>query len=118
MKNYIFKTTATMKPHNRKNWWIDAGIIQEIRIAAETVKEALKQYQEDVKEKHYIEISDNALKTKSAMYVDDADGNAKQVGYVITAKTEFEDRSAYKWSTQYIDLWVTIITTTETDFVA
>jgi hypothetical protein len=41
------------------------------------------------------------------MYVDTENG-VKQVGYVITGKTEFEDRNNYKWSTQYIDLWVTI----------
>ena len=49
------------------------------------------------------------------MYVDTQDG-VKQVGYVITGKTEFEDRDNYKCSKQYIDLWVTILTVADTDF--
>lgn len=93
MKNYIFKTTATMKPHNNKKWWIDSGIVREIHITAE-----------------------NAIKNKSEMYIDTATGESKQVGYVITGKTDFEDRDNYKWSTQYIDLWVTILTVTDTEF--
>ena len=50
------------------------------------------------------------------MYCDTPDGEVKQVGFVITAKTEFEDRENYKWATQYIDLWVTILTIEETEF--
>lgn len=79
MKKYIFKTTATMKPYNNKNWWIDGGIIPVKHIEAETVKDAL------------------------------------QVSYVITGKTEFQKDSG-EWVTQYIDLWVEIITTVETIF--
>lgn len=116
MKQYIFKTTATMKPHNNKKWWIDSGIVREIHITAENVREALEKYREAVAEKYYIDISRNAIKNKSEMYVDTATGECKQVGYVITGKTDFEDRDNYKWSTQYIDLWVTILTVTDTEF--
>ena len=116
MKEFIFKTTATMKEYNNKKWWIDSGIVREIRITAENVREALKQYREIVSEKFYIEISDNAIKCKSPMYIDTASGECKQVGYVITGKTDFEDRDNYKWSSQYIDLWVTILTITDTEF--
>lgn len=116
MKEFIFKTTVTMKEYNNKKWWIDSGIVREIRIAAENVREALKQYREIVSEKFYIEISDNAIKCKSPMYIDTASGECKQVGYVITGKTDFEDRDNYKWSSQYIDLWVTILTITDTEF--
>ena len=116
MKEFIFKTTATMKEYNNKKWWIDSDIVREIRIAAENVREALKQYREIVSEKFYIEISDNAIKCKSPMYIDTASGECKQVGYVITGKTDFEDRDNYKWSSQYIDLWVTILTITDTEF--
>ena len=52
MKNYIFKTTATMKEYNCKKWWIDSDIVGEIRIAAENVREALEKYRAIVKEKH------------------------------------------------------------------
>ena len=64
MKNYILKTTATMKPHNSKNWWIDPGIVREIHITAENVRDALNQYREIVEDKYYITVSDNALRNK------------------------------------------------------
>ena len=116
MKNYIIKTTATMKEYNNKKWWIDSGIVHEIRVDAENVKQALKKYQEVVMERDYIEISENALRCKKPMYIGTPSGEAKQVGYVITGKTEFEDRENYRCSTQYIDLWVTIITVIDTEF--
>lgn len=115
MKKYIFKTTATMKPYNNKNWWIDSGIVPEKQITAETVKDALQLYRERVDEQHYISISDSALKHKSPMYIDTATGDAVQVGYVITGKTEFQ-RDNDEWVTQFIDLWVEILTVTETKF--
>lgn len=40
MKNYIFRTTATMKEYNRCKWWIDSDIVIEKRISAETVADA------------------------------------------------------------------------------
>ena len=104
-----------MKEYNSKNWWIDGNIITEKRIEAENITQALKIYQKAVEEKHYICISDNALKNKNAMYIDTEDG-AKQVGYVITAKTDFQDDKSGKWIAQYIDLWIDIITVVDTDF--
>ena len=116
MNRYIFKTTATMKEYNSKKWWIDSGIVREIKVEAENVKQALKKYREIVMDRDYIEISENALRCKNPMYIDTPTEGAKQVGYVITGKTEFEDRENYRWSTQYIDLWVTIITVIDTEF--
>lgn len=115
--NYIFKTTATMKEYNNKKWYIDGGIVSDMRINADSVENALEIYRERVEEKHYITISKNAIKNKSEMFVDLSDGGgAKQVGYVITGKTEF-DRGDYSgYSTQYIDLWVTILTVVDTVF--
>ena len=49
------------------------------------------------------------------MYIDTPDGE-KQIGFVITGKTDFEDRENYKWSAQYIDLWVTVLTVIDTIF--
>ena len=50
------------------------------------------------------------------MFVDLSDGGAKQVGFVITGKTEF-DRGDYSgYSTQYIDLWMIILTVVDTVF--
>ena len=116
MKNFIFKTTTTMKEYNHKKWWIDSDIIKDIRVSAENITDALDQYREIVSDKFYVEISRNALKTKSAMYVDKKNGGAQQVGYVITGKTEFEDSARRAWSAQYIDLWVTVLTVIDTDF--
>ena len=54
MNNYIFKTTATMKGYNSKKWWIDSGIVREIKVEAENVKQALKKYREIVMDRDYI----------------------------------------------------------------
>ena len=114
--NYIFKTTATMKEYNNKKWYIDGGIVSDMRINADSVENALEIYRERVEEKHCIIISKNAIKNKSEMFADLLDGSVKQVGYVITGKTEF-DRGDYSgYSTQYIDLWVTILTVVDTVF--
>lgn len=115
MAEYIFKTAATMKPHNNKNWWIDRDIIPEKRIAADNVNQALAVFAELVEDNHYISISKTALKNKAEMYRDTVSGEAVQVGYVITGKTEFQ-RDTGAWSTQYIDLWVEILTISPTQF--
>lgn len=114
MKKYLFKTTATMKEYNNKKWWINSNIIGNKYINAEDINKALEKYKNLVEEKEYIIISNNAIKNKNPMYVDTTDG-VKQVGYVITAKTEFQDDN-YKWSTQYIDLWVEVLTIEDTEF--
>lgn len=114
--NYIFKTTATMKEYNNKKWYIDGGIVSDMRINADSVENALEIYRERVKEKHYINISKNAIKNKSEMFADLSDGSVKQVGYVITGKTEFDKGDYTGYSTQYIDLWVTILTVVDTVF--
>ena len=88
---YQFKTTATMKEYNRRKWWIDSGIIREITTEAATMGEALQQYREAVKDKYYIDISDNAIKNKNAMYQDTTNGEAVQVGFIITASIEFDN---------------------------
>ena len=105
-----------MKEYNNKKWYIDGGIVSDMRINADSVENALEIYREQVEEKHYINISKNAIKNKSEMFADLSDGSVKQVGYVITGKTEF-DRGDYSgYSTQYIDLWVTILTVVDTVF--
>lgn len=105
-----------MKEYNNKKWYIDGGIVSDMRINADSVENALEIYREQVKEKHFINISKNAIKNKSEMFADLSDGSVKQVGYVITGKTEF-DRGDYSgYSTQYIDLWITILTVVDTVF--
>lgn len=103
---YQFNTSTTMKEYNSDKFWIDRDIIRTIRINADNLTDALKQYQKTVKEKTYIEITDNALKNKNPMYIDDENGTT-QTGYVITASTSFET-SNYKYTKQYIDLWIEI----------
>lgn len=51
----------------------------------------------------------------TAFYVPVETGDAVQVGFVITGKTEFQ-RDNGEWVTQFIDLWVEILTITETKF--
>ena len=112
---YLFKTTATMKEYNRRKWWIDADIIRNTTIRAETVNAALEVYREMALDRYGITISESALKHKSPMYIDTGIGS-KQVGYVITGKTDF-DRGDYSgYSSQFIDLWITIQTIVETVF--
>ena len=65
--NYIFKTTATMKEYNHKKWYIDANIISDMRINADSVENALEIYRERVEEMQYISISKNAIKNKLVM---------------------------------------------------
>lgn len=116
METYIFKTTATMKEYNRRKWWIDSGIVPEMKITAENLKTALEEYRQRVEDQHYISISNNAMRYKNPMYIDRADGEPLQIGYVITAKTGFEDRDNYRYTDQYIDLWVTVCAVTVPDF--
>ena len=114
--NYMFRTQATMKEYNDKKWYIDSDIVSPKRISADSVENALEIYREQVEEEHYIRISSNAIKNKSEMFIDMPDGDAKQVGYVITGKTEFDKGDYTGYSTQYIDLWVTILTVVDTVF--
>jgi len=108
MKTYRFETTATMKPHNNKNWWIDAGIVRPVKIQADDVKTALQLYRETVESRDYIQISNNAIKNPAPMYIDGKNGEPRQIGYVITGKTDFEKGNRGGWCMQYIDLWVTV----------
>lgn len=114
MNNYIFKTNATMKEHNQKNWWIDSRVIPEIHIKSDNIVNALKEYQNIVTNDYYITISDNALKNKRGMYRDTVNGS-KQVGFVLTASTDFQ-KDNYSYSKQYIDLWVEVLTLVDTIF--
>lgn len=43
MNNYIFQTSATMKPYNNKKWWIDSNFIRDKSIKAENLAAALVQ---------------------------------------------------------------------------
>lgn len=107
--NYMLKTTVTMKEYNHKKWYIDGGIVSDMRINADSVEKALEIYRERVEEKYSIAISNNAIKNKSEMFVELSDGGTKQVGYVITGKIEFDRGDYIGYTAQYIDLWVEIL---------
>ena len=107
MSVYMFRTTATMKEYNRRQWWITPDIIRTKHITADNLREALQAYADSARADDYITISPNALRSKSAMYVDTKEGTPRQVGYVITASTEMQ-REDGSWTTQFIDLWVSV----------
>lgn len=115
MKEYRFDTTTTMKEYNREKWWIDGDIIRPIVIQAENLKEALKEYKKHA-ENDGVYISENALRTKSPMYVDLKSGGCKQVGFVITGSSTFRDDNNYCWKNQYVDLWVRIVEERDLNF--
>lgn len=115
MNTYRFETNTTMKPYNSRKWWIDKDYVRPITVQAENLKAALKKYQEYTEKSCYITISDNALKSKEPMYIDLKSGESKQIGYVITGKSDFQ-RDNGSWTTQYIDLWVEISQVIDVDF--
>lgn len=112
---YIFKTDTTMKEYNSGKYWIDRKIISDKTINAENVNLALSKYREIVNNEWSVEISANALRTKQPIYKDTQKG-PQQCGYCITGKTLISDRSANINCYQYIDLWIEILTITETIF--
>ena len=116
MNKYRFETTATMKPHNNKKWWIDPDIIRPVIIQAENVPDAMQLFRERVETRDYVKISNNAIKNPAPMYIDDASGEAIQTGYVITGKYDFMDDDRRRYTEQYIDLWTTIQIITTPDF--
>lgn len=115
MNTYQFETTCTMKEYNHKKWWIDSKLIRNIVIHAENMQAALKEYQTIVNDNYGVSISNNALRNKSPMYIDLKTGETKQIGYVITGKTDFND-DYRRWVSQYIDLWVSVNILHEADF--
>lgn len=112
---FIFKTETTMKKYNCNKWWIVPDAVREFSVDADDLSAALDAYRNFVMEKSCVEISKSAFKKKQSMYVD-TDSGPEQVGYVITGKTLFEDSDSCKWTYQYIDLWITILTVVHTNF--
>lgn len=114
MNKYMFRTTATMKKYNSRQWYITPDIIRTKYIDAENMREALDKYARNVSSKDYIDISKTALRNKDPMYIDTTEG-PRQIGYVITGKTEMQ-REDCTWTTQYIDLWISVDIITPADF--
>ena len=115
MSTFEFDTTCTMKEYNKKQWWIDSGYIRRITIEAENLKSAILKYREELKEKYYVTVSNNAIKNRNPMYIDRKNDSPLQIGYVITGQSDFQ-RNNGTWTTQYIDLWISIQKISEIDF--
>lgn len=116
MATYRFETTTTMKPYNCKKWRIASDMVRSIEVQADSVTEALNLWRNIVQERDYIEISCNAIRNKQPMYRDYKDGRTKQVGYVITGKTDFDKGDYTGYCSQYIELWVHISVVTVPEF--
>lgn len=113
--NYLFNTVVTMKDYNRGKWYIEPDIIKPQYIEAASVQDALQVYRENVGESPVgVEISNTAIKNREPIYRDRGE-EAVQVGFMITGKTYMQDER-YKWTTQYIELWVDIVTIVDTVF--
>ena len=110
MESYIFKTTCTMKPYNYKKWFIMRDFVKDIIIESESIKKALNEYRTILDDEYSISVSDNAIRHKQPIYMDDSKtGCAIQTGYMLTGKTGFESRSDnVPYTEQYIEVWVTI----------
>ena len=104
---FQFNTVVAVKPVDRDKWWIDSDLVKVQEIEGENINDALNKFIEVVKDNpYYLEVSKTALKRKKKMFIDTENG-AKQVGFVITAKTSFQTND-YEWVDKYIDLWIDI----------
>lgn len=116
MATYRLETTTTMKPYNNEKGYIDPQMVRPIEVQADSVTEALNLWRNIVQERDYIEISRNAMRTKSPMHQGYKDGRTEQVGYVITGKADFDKGDYTGYCSQYIELWVHIIVVTIPNF--
>ena len=114
MARYIFKTDTRMKEYNCEKWYILSDFIPDFYPECDSVDDALIEYVKHC-DKFGVSVSNNALKCKEPMYRDCSNGDCKQVGYVITGKTLF-DNNGKGWVDQYINLWTEIITVIDTEF--
>lgn len=110
---FIFKTNLTMKPQDRDRWWID-DYVKNITIISENLKTALTKYRTYLEDENGILLSNNTLKKLEPIYCDDENGNDKQIGYIFTGKTIFDN--GHGWTDKYIDVWTEILTIVDTDF--
>ena len=111
---YFVRTQTTVKERDRGKWWIDNDLICSKTIEADSLPQLLEIYRHEVSD--MVAISDNAIKNKSAMYVDLPNGEYKQVGYVITGKIYFEDQEINYSKEHYIGVWIHIDELRDVDF--
>ena len=111
---YFVRTQTTVKERDRGKGGMDNDLICPKAIEADGLPQLLEIYRQEVSD--VVDISDNALKNKSAMYVDLPNGEYKQVGYVITGKMYFEDRDINYSKEHYINVWIHIDELRDVDF--
>mgnify|MGYP000855682931 CR=1 FL=1 len=108
---YLFKTIAVTKSDK---YYIDNEIVTPKYITADSVKLALDEYVKHADD-CCVEITKTALKNRVEMYRESENGD-KQIGYCITAHTEFEKGHFDGWVKKPIELWVEILTIVDTEF--
>ena len=99
---YFFKTYTTIKEHYNNRYWVDNSIVKDIAEESESIQKAIERYKGIVEKECYINISKNAIKKKENIYRDNIKGESMQVGYILTGKTEIENKMVY------LDLWIEI----------
>lgn len=103
LTHLIYRELTAQGEEGESIWFIMSDYIRPARIEAETAADALSKYAEKLEAEYYITISKTAIKNKSDMFIDSADGDPVKSGYVITAATDFQaDNGDMK--KQYIDL--------------
>lgn len=98
---FLIKTDTFIKGEQANRYWIETNIIEDFCTTAENEQEAFSNFCKSINDGYIARISKNAQKTKNAIYRD-IDDKTLQVGYVITALTEIEDKKVY------CDLWCRI----------
>lgn len=100
---FLFQAHVTIHPTHFARYWIDINILPTTTICADTLQEALTQFQEFA-ERRGVAISNNAIqkRNRDPLYEDDAQGNPHQIGYMLCAKTDIEGKRIG------VDVWVKI----------
>lgn len=110
---FQFDTSTTVKYQDKGKWWVNSDLIETITLHADTLEQALERYKLTVNDIGIVTISDNAMRNRNPMYIDDKNGS-RQVGYVLTGKTTFYGDSG--GVDKYIDLWVRVCILTDPKF--
>lgn len=87
----LFRPHTVITGRFRDKYWIGDDIIPQKIIEGASFINALSNFCTLV-ENYGICFSKSALKNKSPMYVDDCEGNERQVGYVLPASVEIEGK--------------------------
>lgn len=98
---FIFRPQTHIAPHLRGHYWIDSDILPQMIIEAGTLKAALWAFKTRTEER-YVTITANGLRGKQPMFIDGPNLEPKQIGYVIKAWAEIEEKKVS------LEIWVRI----------